>query len=1355
LVDACRIMSGKTIKLLQIVYGAELKRLFTVADDLLSSLGGLDASVAETDPQAFADKASELASKAAQLAAYVSARAKDEESPILKAELTRQAKALDDKASDLINAVNALLEDPTDPNKRKAVQSAIKDLEELIAATASTARETQADMPGAEESLPTLHKAITKKAAEDLELVMHEAARAAAAPAPVAAATSAITFAPVAEPVRESPVDSLLEKLRRAADDLATAAAEKDASAAAAAGQDLLDALAELKQGCEQLTAINKDAGRKQELQNSIAQLERLIAAEMAAAKKAVETGDAKAVAEAKARAADLKRLLDNIHNQTVPTVADKMQQMKDIIAEIQDAAKKGDTKKVDALRALLGKLALDLEHEGKWIAQSHTDPKTAASLVRAIDALIAATRNIDIAASTNDKAKLDASAKNAHAAIEELLALSNALPLSTIKSVQNDLDVLELAVNSGDAIGLVNASAAMSKNVSALMKQAREAALKTADPEQRARIQNNLGALSKALADQLAAIKRFQLNPNDPDAKADLLSKTAAVRDALRALEDSLAGRAGATEGVADAAAVAAALNGITSTMSKLDQLAAKLKANPKDKAAQDALKAALGDLDSLNAALVDGISKDPEIAIVAKAEEVKTIADDMSASLAAKDPKATVEGSKRLAAASKQLVEQLRALSVAAKSTGDLSRGAELDAAADNVNNAFAAALKAVKDALDNPDDAAKQLEAQRAIAVLKNAAERAAQLTGSSPHDEKDMRDLAKQLEEDFQRAKDAAARGDHTAVEQALQKLEKDRAKFVRAAVRREPHLLDAQKRKAAHDALEEFKSLADKLGHAARELARNPKDAKASQHLDQVSSGAVKKAQDVMNAHNSDAVAAVQDLEASLDKLMDALDRGDAQAAANEAKQAVAKTNALVPLVQNETDPAKREKLLAALKDLNENHIRTILTDASEAIKDPANITKREKVREDIAKAKVATSKMIGALSPDNDRQGAAAVAQAQADVASLQAAIRSGDAAKIKAAKESLQKDLQAAIDTLRAAIEAETDPIKKKALETKLKRLEKLQQDLNNPNLTTEQLGRLNMQISDALQGLVAGIGADKLDELARNAGCVAPNAAKLRDSIGDGMDINGFMNLAQQLGVELSSLLGFANDLARSQKGSGKLSEDASAALALDDLLRQMESQTAPAAGSATLADLNSLLDQLNKLDKASAAPAGPPAGQEKTFDAVLERAAETIQTAVRESQMDNAVSEGIVSELRKLAAAARGGQRQAMLLSSRAIAANVQSLVTEISSVLGKMGAKNPKEQDRLIRNSQALRNFATQLKILTSVKAASIDKDNDSDESLFSVTRGLGKVVAESIGSLDTVKITVLKENPNKK
>jgi len=51
LVDACRVMSGKTIKLLQIVYGAELKRLYAVADNLLDDISKINTDDAKNSPQ--------------------------------------------------------------------------------------------------------------------------------------------------------------------------------------------------------------------------------------------------------------------------------------------------------------------------------------------------------------------------------------------------------------------------------------------------------------------------------------------------------------------------------------------------------------------------------------------------------------------------------------------------------------------------------------------------------------------------------------------------------------------------------------------------------------------------------------------------------------------------------------------------------------------------------------------------------------------------------------------------------------------------------------------------------------------------------------------------------------------------------------------------------------------------------------------------------------------------------------------------------------------------------------------------------------------------------------------------------
>jgi len=83
LVDSCRIMSGKTIRLLQIVYGADLKRLQLTADQLKDDIDNVDTSNLK-DPrkqQDFANQIQPLVTKALKLANYVKDRADDQESP--------------------------------------------------------------------------------------------------------------------------------------------------------------------------------------------------------------------------------------------------------------------------------------------------------------------------------------------------------------------------------------------------------------------------------------------------------------------------------------------------------------------------------------------------------------------------------------------------------------------------------------------------------------------------------------------------------------------------------------------------------------------------------------------------------------------------------------------------------------------------------------------------------------------------------------------------------------------------------------------------------------------------------------------------------------------------------------------------------------------------------------------------------------------------------------------------------------------------------------------------------------------------------------------------------------------------
>jgi len=65
-----------------------------------------------------------------------------------------------------------------------------------------------------------------------------------------------------------------------------------------------------------------------------------------------------------------------------------------------------------------------------------------------------------------------------------------------------------------------------------------------------------------------------------------------------------------------------------------------------------------------------------------------------------------------------------------------------------------------------------------------------------------------------------------------------------------------------------------------------------------------------------------------------------------------------------------------------------------------------------------------------------------------------------------------------------------------------------------------------------------------------------------------------------------------------------------------------------------------------------KVTVSPPTVPKEEPKTFEEALDQAAAVIKQAVAQAQTDNESSTGVASELEKLAAAARAGQRQVCL-------------------------------------------------------------------------------------------------------
>jgi len=108
----------------------------------------------------------------------------------------------------------------------------------------------------------------------------------------------------------------------------------------------------------------------------------------------------------------------------------------------------------------------------------------------------------------------------------------------------------------------------------------------------------------------------------------------------------------------------------------------------------------------------------------------------------------------------------------------------------------------------------------------------------------------------------------------------------------------------------------------------------------------------------------------------------------------------------------------------------------------------------------------------------------------------------------------------------------------------------------------------------------------------------------------------------------------------------------------------------------------------------------------------------------------------SENVAVELAHLASAARGGEKQKLLLSAKATSAQLQAFAKEITDLANRIPGKTPRERDlqeHLLRSAAGLKNYSMHLKILASVKAASIEESRDTDESLSTIARDVGDIM----------------------
>jgi hypothetical protein len=227
--------------------------------------------------------------------------------------------------------------------------------------------------------------------------------------------------------------------------------------------------------------------------------------------------------------------------------------------------------------------------------------------------------------------------------------------------------------------------------------------------------------------------------------------------------------------------------------------------------------------------------------------------------------------------------------------------------------------------------------------------------------------------------------------------------------------------------------------------------------------------------------------------------------------------------------------------------------------------------------------------------------------------------------------------------------------------------------------------------------------------------------------------IDDDGAYNMAGDVNDLMSGLVGdthgVADDLDTSNVDA--VNETARNAMELNKLLQGGRSQSGAGSGGGISAPRF-------------------PIGQAKSFEDIAQAVAYNIQEQSKafESQAGN----NIAKELANLAAAARSGDKQRLLAAAKSAAAHLLAYSKEITDIANKIQAKNTYEHDtqsHMIKCAGSIRNYATHLKILASVKAASIEHSRDTDESLATICTELGDMMSQTLNSMSVTHTVILK------
>jgi len=914
--------------------------------------------------------------------------------------------------------------------------------------------------------------------------------------------------------------------------------------------------------------------------------------------------------------------------------------------------------------------------------------------------------------------------------AMEDFENVSRAPVVSLIQKTLKDTDKLTEASKKKDKDAIKNESLALADSAAGVIFSIRDEASRCPDPVRKKALDKGANDVDQALAEVLKAARAVHDGKGSPEDEAKAAAKLKAALNAADRLVNPLQGgkdrpslsRFACTsrsdpeqQSLSEASRAATACLGHADLTAKkleddpeafrkeaervadeLDRIAESIKMSPEEKAAYDAQKLAK-DMTGLAGAVGEGDDDSIEEFLLECNEDQQSLVDGIKAvaSMCKDDCKEDVERKKRLQA---DIVSLEKIKTDMAKVAH--AKPGEFDA-----------------------------LEAVRCAAAARVVLRDVEDLT--CPEAGIELAALDKAVVQDLQELEAAVAKDDSEAARVAAKKLDKDVGELAKAAdlIARRDTVVDPAKAERIKELARSVDGTAEDVRQAAKAWDKSRK------------AGDAAGAAEAKNRCGKKAAILRKDVK----ELCAALDEPYREAIAKESQ--ILNNLANAAAVKHDA-----KETVAVMHDLVEQ------TKKLQAVPKPANADRAKQdeairhLNELLPKAAAATKACLTAPSAEADKALQDVVYDMQNELLAMKAAGDKGsEKGRAEDAVVSARKNLSKFIRAV-AAKDMKAQESAKSAMKSDIEMLEKL---LNDPKSAfNDGKNADRAEVVDAIESLkkLSRDMEKNAEQMKAPLDVLARNLDAPRDETGDtkkrirGAAIQarkGACNLKRRnlddlikAGKNLAGALHSFGDTARVAAASGPGNKRSDAALALDDLLCQME--------------LGGPLPDMAKVERlmktAALVEEAPPPKVEKSFAAAVAQVATEIKAAVEVHKNEILSIPGLDASplavfLQKLADAARNNQRQEMLVSARGVSGCIVTFCKELTACAKR--CKDPVYQDKLYSSVAALKNFGTQVKILTSVKAASSIDESDSDDQIVSVIRSLGRTTTDAFASIETV------------